>query len=162
MAVRVPGALKVVPNPLLGYAGGWGCAGGMGGGVEQSCRACPGHPALADAALPAAFAGSAHPTVPTPPSAASLPAGSLLLRAILSASLPNFLELLGSDYRQWAGLDAGAAGRQLDAPVGDLFSDAAAAVREGRERRQQQQEHAGEAPRAGEQQRAEQERERVP
>ena len=62
---------------------------------------------------------------------------------MLTATLPNFLELLAADYRRWAGVassggsDGG--GRQLDAPVGDLFSDAAAAVQQGRERRRQQQ-----------------------
>ncbi|KAL4457371.1 hypothetical protein ABPG75_012236 [Micractinium tetrahymenae] len=84
MAVRVPKALKVVPNALLGYA------------------------------------------------------GSLLLRAVLSATLPNFLELLAADYRRWAGLAGAAAGaRQLDTPVGELFLDAAATVREGQEWRRQ-------------------------
>lgn len=61
----------------------------------------------------------------------------MLLRTVLTATLPNFLSLLAADYRKWAGLSGtgDAASRQLDAPVGELFSDAAAAVREGRERR---------------------------
>jgi hypothetical protein len=76
-----------------------------------------------------------------------LPAGSLLLRTVLAATLPNFLNLLAADYRRWAGLagtsdgdgDGGGSGsgRQLDAPVGELFADAAATVREGREWRAQ-------------------------
>ncbi|KAL4858298.1 Protein NRT1/ PTR FAMILY 8.1 [Chlorella vulgaris] len=74
-------------------------------------------------------------------------AGSLLLRTVLAATLPNFLNLLAADYRRWAGLagtsdgdgDGGGSGsgRQLDAPVGELFADAAATVREGREWRAQ-------------------------
>ena len=62
----------------------------------------------------------------------------MLLRAVLSACLPNFLNLLASDYRRWAGLagTGDAATRQLDAPVGELFTDAAAAVQEGRQRRE--------------------------
>lgn len=68
-------------------------------------------------------------------------AGSLLLRAVLTATLPNFLDLLAADYRRWAGVEGppgggNGGGRQLDAPVGELFADAAATVREGRERRQ--------------------------
>ena len=61
----------------------------------------------------------------------------MLLRAVLSATLPNFLQLLAADYRRWAGLTGtgDAAARQLDAPVGELFSDAAAAVQSGRQRR---------------------------
>lgn len=75
------------------------------------------------------------------------PAGSMLLRAVLSASLPNFLHLLAADYRRWAGLagTGDAAARQLDAPVGELFSDAAAAVQEGRQRREAQAHVQGEA-----------------
>lgn len=67
-------------------------------------------------------------------------AGSLLLRTILSATLPNFLALLAADYRRWAGIagTGDSSARQLDAPVGELFSDAAAAVQEGRQRRQHQ------------------------
>ena len=72
------------------------------------------------------------------------PAGSLLLRAVLTATLPNFLELLAADYRRWAGLAGASAGaRELDTPVGELFLDAAATVREGRERRQQHPEGPG-------------------
>lgn len=57
---------------------------------------------------------------------------------MLTATLPNFLELLAADYRRWAGLAAASAGaRELDAPVGELFLDAAATVREGQERRRQ-------------------------
>ncbi|KAI7838703.1 hypothetical protein COHA_007500 [Chlorella ohadii] len=78
-------------------------------------------------------------------------AGSLLLRTILSATLPNFLALLAADYRRWAGIagTGDSSARQLDAPVGELFSDAAAAVQEGRQRRQHQT-AGGEAEQAGE------------
>ena len=87
------------------------------------------------------------------------PAGSLLLRTVLTATLPNFLDLLAADYRRWSGVASsggdgsdggGGSSRQLDAPVGDLFSDAAAAVQQGRERRRQQQ-HDDAASSAGEQ-----------
>ncbi|PRW58005.1 kinase [Chlorella sorokiniana] len=76
-------------------------------------------------------------------------AGSLLLRTILSATLPNFLALLAADYRRWAGIagTGDSSARQLDAPVGELFSDAAAAVQEGRQRRQHQ--PAGDDEKAG-------------
>lgn len=70
---------------------------------------------------------------------------------MLSATLPNFLQLLAADYRRWSGL-AGAGSsdaRRLDAPVGELFSDAAAAVQSGRERRRQEAEADAEAARAG-------------
>lgn len=97
------------------------------------------------------------PALSPPPSAphpCPLPphAGSLLLRTILSATLPNFLSLLAADYRRWAGIagTGDSSARQLDAPVGELFSDAAAAVQEGRQRRQQQ--HGGEEPEQQEQQ----------
>lgn len=75
-------------------------------------------------------------------------AGSLLLRAVLTATLPNFLNLLAADYSRWAGVDDppggdGGGGRQLDAPVGELFADAAATVREGRERRQHERPEGG-------------------
>lgn len=67
----------------------------------------------------------------------------MLLRTVLSATLPNFLALLAADYRRWAGIagTGDSSARQLDAPVGELFADAAAAVQEGRQRRRQ---HEGE------------------
>lgn len=95
---------------------------------------------------------------PSAPHPCSLPprAGSLLLRTILSATLPNFLSLLAADYRRWAGIagTGDSSARQLDAPVGELFSDAAAAVQEGRQRRQQQ--HGVEEPEQQEQQKQQQ------
>lgn len=66
----------------------------------------------------------------------------MLLRAVLSAALPNFVSLLAADYRRWAGLSGtgDSAARQLDAPVGELFTDAAAAVQQERDRRRHEQE----------------------
>lgn len=73
----------------------------------------------------------------------------MLLRTLLSATLPSFLALLAADYRRWAGIagTGDSSARQLDAPVGELFADAAAAVQEGRERRRQHDdEEAGQQP----------------
>jgi hypothetical protein len=71
------------------------------------------------------------------------------LRAVLTATLPNFIDLLAADYRRWAGTDGdtgcGGSVRRLDTPAGELFTDAAAAVREGRERQQQHAEKEEEA-----------------
>ena len=68
----------------------------------------------------------------------------MLLRAVLAATLPSFLALLAADYRRWAGIagTGDSAARQLDAPVGELFSDAAAAVQAGRAWRNGEQEQA--------------------
>lgn len=45
--------------------------------------------------------------------------GSVLLRAVLSAALPNFVELLASDFRTWA---TSLARRDLESRVGGLFT----------------------------------------
>ncbi|GAB4823478.1 hypothetical protein N2152v2_010524 [Parachlorella kessleri] len=52
-------------------------------------------------------------------------AGRLLLRAVLVAVLPNFLDLLASDYKRWAaaGGTAGASPRDIEGAVGELFAD---------------------------------------
>jgi len=71
MAVQVPSALRMVPNPLLGYA------------------------------------------------------GRMVLRAVLSAALPNFLRLLSEDFQQWV---RGGRQRDADAATGDLFGEGALMV----------------------------------
>ena len=67
VAIRVPRPLRVVPNPLLGYA------------------------------------------------------GSLILRSVLSATLPNFLNLLKSDFSQWV---EDSEERDCFAATGELFPPA--------------------------------------
>ena len=51
--------------------------------------------------------------------------GRLLLRAVLVAVLPNFLDLLASDYKRWAaaGGTTGAPPRDIEGAVGQLFAD---------------------------------------
>ena len=142
MAVRVPRPLRVVPNALLGYAGasriGLSCVcGAMRFFLWLCLLPCSG--CFYPGALPCCMCCvPAHSTQRSLP-AAPRHAGSMLLWTVLSATLPSFLELLAADYRRWAGIagtgDSNA--RQLDAPVGELFADAAAAVQEGRERRRQ-------------------------
>ena len=151
MAVRVPGPLRVVPNALLGYAGQRFVAGCLMRKTDLA-RACDRLGCCAVVTECATQTQLFAPTLTAPPLPfLTAPAGSLLLRTILSATLPNFLALLAADYRRWAGIagTGDSSARQLDAPVGELFSDAAAAVQEGRQRRQHQT-AGGEAEQAGE------------
>lgn len=88
ISMRVPKALKLLPNPVLGAA------------------------------------------------------GSALLKAVVSTTLPNFLNLLGDDYNRWLQsvqeeedddgedmvvvVQGGSSKRDLNAPVGELFSPSSA------------------------------------
>ena len=64
MAIRVPSGLKVIPNPLLGYA------------------------------------------------------GRLITKSVLHAAVPNFANLLGKDFENWA---VNGKSRDDSQPVGDMF-----------------------------------------
>lgn len=117
---------------------GWGRSGGgaYGGKAIVECAAKqPGHGVLTRSCAVALLSASSceapaqsasERSSSLPPSPAPTPAGGLILKAVMNAALPNFLELLAADYRHWA---AGGV-RDTNAVVGDLFAEPQAAQKQ--------------------------------